>query len=167
MPSRVRGRAKDDKTVSISLAYVAFLHDQLAVNQAKLKEILGSGAEVISGYSSDKLVGALSRESPYGRADRLAKTIKGWGMSLTQTRKGNVVQFEVGCPYAEYVHPRLSSEAPVCPLGEYALGEVRQVDGKAALETCALTEKGSRFAIRLSPEVPKVRAKSRRAKSKA
>jgi hypothetical protein len=180
MPSKARGRTKDDRMVKVSLAYVAFLHDQLAVNQEKLKEILGSGAEVISGHSADELVGSLSKDSPYGRVNRLVKTVRGWGMELKQTRKGDLVQFEVGCPYAEYVHPRLSSEKPICPLGEYVLGEVRQIDRKAAMENCALTERGSRFAIRLAPvalevkvnsggaqAVPEVPAKSRRASSKS
>jgi len=175
MPSKGRGRAKGGKTVRISLAYVAFLHDQLAVNQEKLKEILGSGAGVVSDYSSDKLVDVVSKKSSYGHVDRLAKTIKGWGMDLKQTWKGDTVQFEVGCPYAGYVHPRLSSEHPICPLSEYVLGEVRRVDRKATLENCALTERGSRFAVRLTPvesqfaaepgettEAPKADAKSKR-----
>jgi len=148
--SKRRTGAKGDKMVNISLAYVAFLHDQLAVNQEKLRDILGSGAQVISGYSSDGLASALIKDSPYGEADRLTRMIKGWGMDLKQSRRGSTIQFEVRCPYAEYVHPRLSSENPICPLGEYALGEVRRTDRRASLESSALTEGGSRFAIKLS-----------------
>jgi hypothetical protein len=131
---------------------LAFLHDQLAVNQEKLRDILGSGAEVISKYSADSLVGTVDKESPQNRADTLAKTLRKWGMEVSHTQSSNGVQFVISCPYAEYVHPRLSARDPVCPLSEYVLGEVRLSDRGATLESNALTEKGSRFAIRLSPE---------------
>jgi hypothetical protein len=162
-PSKGKESNRGNSEVSISLAYVAFLHDQLAVNQSKLREILGSGANVISGYSSDQLAKTLTRESPFRRADRITKMVKNWGMDISQTRKGNAIQFVVSCPYASYVHPRMTSDEPICPLGEYVLGEVRQTDRGAALENNALVENGSRFSIRLDPEWSQDRSESRKA----
>jgi hypothetical protein len=153
MPSsRAREGAKKDETVSISLAYLAFLHDELAVNKAKLKEILGPGAEVISKSSADSLARTEDSKSTHARADKLANKLREWGMDVSQERKGDMVQFVVGCPYAAYVHPRITAEDPVCPLSEYVLGEVRQLDAGAALVSNALTGSGSRFLIRLGPE---------------
>ena len=142
---------KKPKTVEISEEYLTFLHDQLAVNQSKLKEFLNdSGAQVVTDASSDELAGLISKERGVISEDALVDKIEGWGMQVKKNRRGSLVEFDVSCPYAEIVHPKLTAEKPVCPLGEYVLGVVRSGDSGAQLRHNHLKEDGARFSIETS-----------------
>jgi hypothetical protein len=136
------------KTVAISEDYLVFLHDQLAVNQAKLKELLDAGAQTIDVLSADSLTKTIGRGPGVHPIDGVVEKIRGWGMDVSIERKGVVVEVGLKCPYAEVVHPKMSAKEPVCPLNEYVLGAVRMEDRGALLEHNVLTKDGARFVIK-------------------
>lgn len=140
----------DRRKVSVDEDYLVFLHDQLASNQSKLKEILGSGAEVILLASADNLVNTLDPESTLYSVDGMVEKLKSWGMNVDMKRSGGSVEVELKCPYAETVHPRMASKEPMCPLNAYVLGAVRLEDKGALLQQNALLKDGARFVIRTS-----------------
>lgn len=135
--------------VLVNEEYLAFMHDELAENHARLKETLGeSGAAAVFDWCADRLV----RTSEKGKysfhpIDAVVRRVSGWGMQLRVKEVAGKVEVEVQCPYAEGVHPRLSSSSPKCPLGEYVLGAVRLEDEKSQLVSNRLTPRGSKFTI--------------------
>ena len=139
------------RKVKIDTGYLVFLHDQLAINQARMKEIFGpSGSEMILNSSSDKLMQAVGKEFPFHPLDGLVSTMKEWGMKVMKEEKDGRVDVSIECPYAEAVHPKLSSDSPVCPLSEYTLGALRMENKAAALETNKLLPGGAHFRFRVS-----------------
>ena len=142
--------AEESRKVSVSEGYLAFLHDELSENQARLRELLGdSQSRAIFSFAADRLVKTVEA-GKYGFSpiEGITQKMKEWGMTVSQKDKGAVVEVEIGCPYAETVHPQLTSKEPRCPLGEYVLGAVRLEDSKSQLLHNALTEKGVRFVIK-------------------
>ena len=134
--------------MAISEDYLVFLHDQLAVNQAKLKELLGPGAQAIDVLSADSLTRTVGGTPKGHPVDGAVETIRGWGMDVSLERKGAFVEVALKCPYAEVVHPKMTAKEPVCPLNEYVLGAVRLEDAQAQLEHNTLTKDGAKFVIR-------------------
>ena len=132
------------KTVSVSEDYLAFLHDELSENRVRLREILGeSQANALFCWSADRLVTTLgSSRNALSPVEGIAQTLKSWGMQVEVKSKGNTVDISMKCPYAETVHPRLSSKEPKCPLAEYLLGAVRLEDSKSQLLRNDLTKDG-------------------------
>jgi hypothetical protein len=143
---------KEAKMISISEDYLAFLHDELAENQIRLREILGdSQAQAMFCWSADRLIS--TAESGRYATDPLEGVIKrlaGWGMEVSRKDKGTTIELAVKCPYAEKVHPRISSKEPKCPLGEYVLGAVRLEESKSHLLRNDLAEDGVIFKIQRS-----------------
>jgi hypothetical protein len=143
---------QEGKMVSIREDYLAFLHDELAENQIRLREILGdSQAQAMFCWSADRLVstvkpGRYASDPMEGIMQKLA----GWGMEVSRTDKGTISELEVKCPYAERIHPRLSSKEPKCPLGEYILGAVRLEESKSRILRNDLTKDGVKFKIQRS-----------------
>jgi hypothetical protein len=77
----------------------------------------------------------------------ILQKLAGWGMQVSRKENGSVSELEVKCPYAESVHPRLSTKEPKCPLGEYILGAIRLEDSKSHLLRNDVTKEGVRFTI--------------------
>jgi hypothetical protein len=145
----------ETKTITISEDYLAFLHDVLSENQIRLKEILGeSEAGAVFSWCADRLVRTV-RPSRYASSpiEGVVRRLTSWGMVVTWKEEGNLTKIEVKCPYAEQVHPRLSSKGSSCPLGEYLLGAVRLEDSKAQLLHNTLTEEGVKFALKATRRV--------------
>jgi hypothetical protein len=141
------------RKVSIAEDYLVFLHEQLAENQAKLREILhDSGSEVVFNMSADGLVRTVEKDFQFRPIDGIVSRMKEWGMTVTLKREAGSMELELRCPYAETVHPQLTSKKPVCPLGEYALGALRLVDREVRLEDNSLLSDGARFRFRTSNE---------------
>lgn len=139
-----------DKLLSVSEDFVAFLHDQLAENQARLRETLGEGASTaLLDWCADRLV----RTTEKGRysshpIDAVVRRVSGWGMQVKVKESRGETEIDVQCPYADRVHPQMSSSSPKCPLGEYFLGAVRLEDEKSQLASNHLTSQGVEFTIR-------------------
>jgi hypothetical protein len=137
------------KMVSISEDYLAFLHDELAENQARLKEMIGdSQAQAVFCYSADRLISTV-KPGRYAKdpLEGMVRKLKSWGMEVSRKDKGKTSDIDVKCPYAETVHPKLSTSQPKCPLGEYILGAVRLEDPKALLVRNDLNGDGVRFRV--------------------
>ena len=150
MPKETGGQtAQGPKMVSISEDYLTFLHDQLAENQFKLREVFGdSSADALFCWSADKLVLTVEGNNySFDPLEGVLQKIRGWGMKISRKDDGEVSQLEVKCPYAETVHPRLSTDHPKCPLGEYILGAVRLRESKSVMLSNDLTGDGVRFRI--------------------
>ena len=141
---------KEPKKVSVSEDYLAFLHDELSENQARLRELLGeSQSRAIFSFAADRLVNTVEAgKYDFSPIEGVARKLKEWGMSVSQKDKGAVTEVEIECPFAESVHPRMASKEPRCPLGEYVLGAVRLEDSKSQLLHNGLTEKGVKFVIK-------------------
>jgi hypothetical protein len=134
--------------------FLAFLHDELSENQARLREILGeSRASAVFGWCAERLVGTVGT-GRYGHdpIEGIVKRLNGWGMTVSQRARRGAIELEIKCPYAEHVHSRLFSRVPRCPLGEYIIGAVRLEDSKSRLVHNALTEEGARLTISQSGE---------------
>jgi len=140
----------DAKMILVPEGYLAFLHDELSENRARLKELLGeSQADAVLSWCADRFV----RTERLGRyssspAEGLVQKLSSFGIAATWRENGDVVTFEVRCPFARRVHPLTSSREPRCPLGEYVLGAVRLEDPKAQLVHNDLTGDGARFTLR-------------------
>ena len=147
--SQIKG---ETKTVSISEDYLAFLHDELADNQIRLREILGeSQAQAVFCWSADRLVSTVDAgRYAFDPMEGIIQKLAGWGMEVSRKEKGTICELEVKCPYAEMVHPRLNTKVPKCPLGEYILGAVRLEESKSHLLRNDLTGEGVRFKIQRS-----------------
>jgi hypothetical protein len=144
-----RSDADQGKKVEISEDYLVFLHDELANNQKRLKELLGeSQAKTIFALSADKLVTSVG-PGRYATdpLEGIVQKLSSWGMEVSLNPKGNTTEIDIKCPYAESVHPRMSSEEPFCPLGEYILGAVRLEDSKSQLLHNKLTKDGVQLAV--------------------
>lgn len=151
MPKEAESKVvREPRMVSISEDYLVFLHDQLAENQFKLKEALGdSPANALFCWSADKLVSTVEgNKYAFDPLEGVLQKIRGWGMQVTKRDDGEVSRLEVKCPYAETVHPRLSTEHPKCPLGEYILGAVRLAGPKSVMVSNDLTGAGVKFQIK-------------------
>jgi hypothetical protein len=137
------------KMVSISDDYLAFLHDELAENQIRLREILGdSQAQAVFCFSADRLISTVEAgRYSFDPLEGILQKLAGWGMTVSRKDRGNITELEVKCPHAGSVHPRLSSKEPKCPLGEYILGAVRLENPKSILLQNDLTGDGVRFRI--------------------
>jgi hypothetical protein len=155
MPDRREGQqvdsqeTKNPRTVLVSEDYLAFLHEELSENQARLGEILGeSQAEAIFNWCADKLVRTTKKEThSFHPIDAVVQRLSSWGMEVRLKEMEGKTEIEVQCPYAEHIHPQMSSATPKCPLGEYVLGAVRLEDEKSLLLSNHLTPHGVRFAI--------------------
>jgi hypothetical protein len=137
-------------TVLVSEDYLAFLHDALSENQARIKEILGeTQAGAVFSWCADRLV----RTVKVGRyasspAEGVVRKLASWGMEVTWKEEGDSIRVEVKCPYARRMHAGMASREPRCPLGEYVLGAVRLEDSKAQLVRNGLMEDGVRFTLK-------------------
>lgn len=142
-------QVKGGKTVSVSEDYLAFLHDELAENQARLRETLGdSPANSVFDWCADGLVRTAEKgKHSLHPLDSVVQRFSGWGMQVKVREVQGATEIDVQCPYADRVHPRLMSSSPKCPLGEYVLGAVRLEDGKSQLVSNHLTPQGVKFAI--------------------
>ena len=142
-------QAEKPKMVSISEEYLAFLHDELAENQIRLREILGdSQAQAVFCWSADRLVSTVEAgRYTFDPMEGILQKLAGWGMQVTRKEKGTVAELEIKCPYATTVHRRLSTKEPKCPLGEYILGAIRLEESKSHLLSNDLTTEGVRFRI--------------------
>jgi hypothetical protein len=143
------GVARTQKMVSVSEDYLAFLHDELAENQARLRETLGAGAaDAMFDWCADKLITTAEKgKYSFHPIDSVVQRLSSWGMQVKVTDMEGKAEIEVQCPYADRIHPRLSSSTPKCPLGEYALGAIRLEEGKSQLVSNHLTTKGVMFTI--------------------
>ena len=155
MPERQEARqsashdAGETGVISISVEYLAFLHDELSENQVGLREILGeSQAKAVFNWSADRLVHTV-RAGRFASSpiEAVAEKLTRWGMAVSRKRKGNMTEIEIRCPYAARMHPHMSSREPRCPLGEYVLGAVRVEDSKSQLLHNSLTKDGVRFSF--------------------
>lgn len=137
-----------ERMVTVSEDYLAFLHDELAENQARLRETLGdSAANAMFDWCADKLVRTTERGRHSHTIDSVVQRLSGWGMQVKMKEVQGTAELEVQCPYAPRIHPRLSSSSPKCPLGEYLLGTVRLEDEKSQLVSNHLTSVGVKFTI--------------------
>ena len=145
---------EEERMVSISEDYLAFLHDELAENQVRLREILGdSQAQAVFCWSADRLVSTVEAgRHAYDPMEGVLQKLTSWGMEVVWSERGSISELELKCPYAERVHPKLSSKEPKCPLGEYILGAVRLEDSKSHLLQNDLNKEGVRFRIQRSQE---------------
>ena len=143
-------REDDEQTVSVSADYLAFLHDELAENQVRLRETLGVGAaDAMFDWCADRLVRTAERgKYSFRPIDSVVQRLSGWGMQVKVGRTEEATQIEIRCPYAERIHSRLSSSSPRCPLGEYILGAIRLEDEKSQLVSNHMTPMGVRFGVR-------------------
>jgi hypothetical protein len=143
---------KEAKMISINEDYLAFLHDELAENHIRLREILGdSQAQAMFCWSADRLIStAEAGRYTIDPMEGIISRLTGWGMEMSRKDKGTITELEVKCPYAERVHPRMSSKEPKCPLGEYILGAVRLEESKSHLLRNDLTRDGVKFKIERS-----------------
>jgi len=135
------------KTVPVNVEYLAFLHDQLAENQQRLRELLGeSQARAIFCISADRLVSTIGtgRYKADPMEGILAK-LSEWGFGVSRKDKGDVAELEIKCPLAGTVHPRLTTRSPKCPLAEYVLGAIRLEDNRSQLLTNDLRSDGVRL----------------------
>jgi hypothetical protein len=99
-------------------------------------------------WSADRLVSTVETGMySFDPMEGVIQKLKGWGMEVTRTNKGTVSELEVKCPYAERVHPRMSSKEPKCPLGEYILGAMRLEEPKSHLLQNELKKDGVKFRI--------------------
>jgi hypothetical protein len=146
--SSSRGNAQANR-VEVSEDYLVFLHDELAENQKMLKELLGeSQSRAIFSLSADRLITTVgSGRYASDPLEGIVKKLTSWGMQVAVKTKGTTTEVEIKCPYAERVHPRLSSEEPTCPLEEYILGAVRLEDSKSQILHHKLTNDGVKLAI--------------------
>jgi hypothetical protein len=137
------------RTVPVNVEYLAFLHDQLAENQMRLRELLGeSQARAIFCISADKLVSAIgSGRYKTDPMEGILARLSEWGFHVTRKEKGDVAELEIKCPLAETVHPRLTTSSPKCPLGEYVLGAIRLEDSKSQLLTNDLLSDGVKLKL--------------------
>lgn len=142
--------ANEIKTVSVSEDYLAFLHDVFSENQVRLREILGeSQAEAVFSWSADRLIHTAGvGKYELSPIEGVVQKLTDWGMTVSWKEKGDLTELEVKCPYAASAHPRISSSAPKCPLGEYILGAVRLEDSKSLLVHNGLTEEGVSFTLK-------------------
>jgi hypothetical protein len=132
------------------LDYFVFLHDQLAANEAELREIFNEGGKrVISSRSAARLVKGARRQNSARPLDEAIMRIEEWGMKVTKQESGGSVHVQVHCPYAAAVHPLRSSEHPVCPLGEYFWGALQTENRAAILTDNALKADGAEFQFTL------------------
>ena len=139
----------ETKMVSISADYLAFLHDELSENQARIREILGDNqARAIFSWCADRLVTTVEAgRYSFSPVEGIVQKLKSWGITVSRKDRGRAIELEFKCPYAEHVHPRLHSREPRCPIGEYALGAVRLEDSKAQLIHNGLTKDGVKLTI--------------------
>ena len=136
------------KMVSISEDYLAFLHDELSENQARLKQILGeSQSKAIFSWNADSLIRTIPAGKNSSSIDALVQKLKDWGMSVTYREKGRAIEFEIGCPFADNIHPLLASKEPRCPLGEYILGAIRLEEPRSQLAHNSLSKEGVTLTI--------------------
>ena len=141
------------KKVLIDEDYLVFLHDQLAENQATLREILGeSGANTLLNLSSNRVASTVDGGLTFHPIDGMVNRLKGWGMRVKKKESQGSIELVVKCPYAERVHPRLKAKNPKCPLGEYILGALRLEFKGASLVTNDLLEDGARLVVKVSPD---------------
>ena len=141
------------KKVLIDEDYLVFLHDQLAENQATLKEILGeSGANTLLNLSSNRLVSTVGGGLTFHPIDGMVNRLKGWGMQVERKESLGSIELVAKCPYAEKVHPRLKAKSPKCPLGEYILGALRLEFKGASLMTNDLLDDGVRLVVQTSAD---------------
>jgi hypothetical protein len=138
------------KTVTVSEDYLVFLHDELSENIVRLREILGdSQAQAVFSWSADRLVATVGGgKNPINPLDGIIEKLRSWGMEAEVRSKGDTIEVVMKCPYAEVVHPRLSSKEPKCPLGEYVLGAVRLEDEKSLMLRNDLTTGGVKLRIK-------------------
>ena len=141
------------KMVLVSEDYLAFLHDQMAENQARLRELLGeSQAQAIFCISADRLVSTVGvGRYEMDSLDGILRKLSGWGMDVRRKDRGDTIDLEVKCPYAEKVHPRLKSRQSKCPLSEYVLGAVRLENPKSLMVGNDLRQDGVTIRVRRSP----------------
>ena len=145
----VAKRTEEAGTISVSDDYLAFLHDEISDNQARLREILGeSQARAVFSWCADRLV----RTAKAGRyvtspIEGVVQKLTIWGMAVSWREEGDLTKVETKCPYSRRTHARLSSRESVCPVGEYLLGAVRLEDPKSQLVHNSLTEDGVRFTL--------------------
>ncbi len=145
MSERKEGR----KTVTVSEDYLAFLHDELAENQTRLRETLGdTAANAMFDWCADKLVRTTEKgKYAFHPIDAVVQRLSGWGMQVRVNQTRGTTQIEVQCPYAERIHRWLASSSPRCPLGEYFLGAIRLEDQKSQLVSNHLTPLGVKFVV--------------------
>jgi hypothetical protein len=128
------------------LDYFVFLHDQLAANEAELREIFNEGGKrVISSRSAARLIKGTGRPNSAHPLDEAIQRIEEWGMKVRKQESSGSIHIQVHCPYAATVHPLRSSEHPVCPLGEYFWGALQAENSTALLKANALQKDGAEF----------------------
>ena len=149
MPKEAVSHTEKPKMVSVSEEYLAFLHDELAENQIRLREILGdSQAQAVFCWSADRLVSTVEAgRYTFDPMEGVLQKLAAWGMQVSRKEDGTTSELEIKCPYAETVHHQLSSKEPKCPLGEYILGAIRLEESKSHLLSNHLTEDGVKFKI--------------------
>ena len=141
------------KKVLIDEDYLVFLHDQLAENQATLKEILGeSGANTLLNLSSNRVASTVDGGLTFHPIDGMLNRLKGWGMQVEKNESQGSIELVVKCPYADQVHPRLKARNPKCPLGECILGALRLEFKGASLVTNELLKDGAKLVVTTSAD---------------
>ena len=150
-----QGVGTSPKMISVSLDYLAFLHDELAENQARLRDLLGeSQSQTIFCWSADKLVTTVEPgKYDHDPLEGISKKFSNWGMEVSKRSKGSITEIEVKCPYAEEVHSRMVTREPKCPLGEYVLGACRLEESKSQLLHNEFTKTGVRFTVESPKQV--------------
>lgn len=135
--------------VTVSEDFLAFLHDELAENQARLRETLGaSAADAMFDWCADKLIRTAEKgKYSFHPLDSVVQRLSRWGMQVKVKETQGTIEVEARCPYAERVHHRLSSSSPKCPIGEYVLGAIRLESGKSQLVSNHLTPQGVKFTV--------------------
>jgi hypothetical protein len=153
----LRDRQSARERVTVDLEYMVFLHDFLRLNLTEMKKVLGeSSSSAIYDYSADYVLKALgqSGRSP-ADMDKMVELFRRWGFRPKTKDEGLSVKVEWECPIAAAVHPNLAPSDAGCPLGELALGIVRQSHPMAQLESNELTGSGAIVSIRKGEDAPR------------
>ena len=146
------GEARSEDRVEINTAYLVYLHDMLAESVQKVEQMFGGSAnQVLVRAESEQVARALVEkgviEPSLGGA---IQALRRWGMRVSPKWQDHTLELEVVCPYAKTVHPKLSTENPVCPLGVVIGGAARKEDSKAIVKE-TVNGSGVVFSIRWDP----------------
>ena len=140
---------EDEEIVSVPFEYLVELHSQINASYEKLKELIGEPAtRALLALASDQVVPG-RETSPESSVGKLREIFDGVGYDLKEKRDGDIVKFDLACPFAERIHPRLGGSMTYCPMSLTVLSTIRKKYPKSVIVDNSLAKKGSSFSIRI------------------
>jgi hypothetical protein len=141
--------AQSSHDVSTELAtYIGFLHDIIAEYHERLAGATSPQvAREFLASIADKEIRHLGLDNDPTPKNTIKNIVESMGMKYQTFRVGDQMVSKLECPYAEVVHPRISTTNPICPIALLTLAAERVTNKRIIMTNNHLTREGAEYTL--------------------